>query len=433
MRDLNRILRLAMWTMRSRPVLFALIIAFSAGCFAASRFPATGTVAGQSLSTTVDSELARFYVEHHLRGDGSDSAHAQVIDSSLREVKPDPYDRETLKQLSQRLSIDFAAIYFASALYERPNNKRAQDAFHAILRTLTDPAGDPTPPKGHSSYLMAFVPGYAYKKDPTTGADFARQRAILRQRGFRTTLIETDELGTVEKNADIVADSVRQFAGQGQKAILVSTSKGGPEVALALGDRLSLEDSAYVKAWISVGGLLRGSPYADHALRWPRRWFAEIILRIQGYRPSIIRNLSTTVRRPVFDHLRLPRHILTVQYVGVPLSGQIGESVRGRYETLRPLGPNDGLTLLVDELVPGGVVVTDIGLDHYYRDPIIELKTIALAYLVLGEVEQREKGPRGTETYESRPNKGLNLTGSLRSPAGYPERSEHCALPAPIA
>src|SRR5262249_19719249 len=113
----------------------------------------------------------------------------------------------------------------------------------------------------------------------------------------------------------------------------------------------------------------------------------------------------------------------TVQYVGVPLSGHIGRLVRGRYDTLRPLGPNDGLTLLADELIPGGVVVTDVGLDHYYRDPIIELKTIALAHVVLDELEQREKRPPRTETTQSRPNNRMNLTGSLRSPAGYPERS----------
>lgn len=411
-----------MWSVHSRAVVFALVIAFSAGCSAAPRFPVVGIVAGQSVETTVDSEVARFYFEHYLRDDGSDGLLAQRIDSILHEVKPDPYDGETLKQLSQRLSVDFAAIYFAATLYNRAANKQAQDSFHAFVKTLADPGGDRTPPKSHSSYLVAFVPGYAYRKDTTTGANFARQREILQRLGFRTTLIETDELGSVEKNAGIVADSVRQFAGQEQKVILVSASKGGPEVALVLGDRLSTTESAHVNAWISVGALLRGSPYADHALRWPKRWFAEMVLRIQGLRPGIMRNLSTTVRRPVLDRLQLPPHVFTVQYVGVPLPGHIGRSVRGRYETLRPLGPNDGLTLLADELIPGGVVVTDVGLDHYYRDPIIELKTIALAYVVLDELEQREKRPPRTETNQSRPNNRMNLTGSLRSPAGYPER-----------
>lgn len=374
--------------MRRELALFAFMAVFSAGCSAPGRFPAAGNIAGQAVVTTVDSEAARFYLEHDLHSDSPDSTLAQTIESCLREVKPDPCDRETLKQLSGCLSVDFAAIYFARALYERPAHKQTQDAYHAVLKTLVDSAGQATPPKGYDSYRIAFIPGYAYKKNPETGADFARQRDILRQRGFATTLIETDEFGEVEKNVDVIADAVRRYADSGEKVILVSTSKGGAEVALALGD-LSPKESANVKAWVSVGGLLRGSPTADRSLRWPGRWLAELTLLIRGHRPGIIKNLSTKVRRSVFDSLELPRHILMVQYVGVPLSGQITESVRERYEQLCRLGPNDGLTLLADELVPGGVVVTEIGLDHYYKDPIIELKTIALAYVVLEEVERR--------------------------------------------
>lgn len=67
-------------------------------------------------------------------------------------------------------------------------------------------------------------------------------------------------------------------------------------------------------------------------------------------------------------------------------------------EAIRSLGPNDGLTLLADELIPGGVVVTDVGLDHYYKDPIIELKTIALAHVVIEELERREERTPTTET-----------------------------------
>ncbi len=229
----------------------------------------------------------------------------------------------------------------------------------------------------------------AFDKDRTTGADFARQRAILRESGFRTVLIETDELGSVERNADLVAKWLDRLAEREEKIIVVSASKGGPEVALALGERLSGDTSSRVKAWISVGGLLRGSPYADRFLYWPRRWFAGIALAFQGLPSSVIRDLSTGVRGPAFARLHLPTHLLTLQYVGTPLSGQIGKSTRGRYNALRSLGPNDGLTLLTDELVPGGVVVTDVSLDHYYRDAAIDLKTLALAYVVLDELERQ--------------------------------------------
>ena len=156
---------------------------------------------------------------------------------------------------------------------------------------------------------------------------------------------------------------------------------------MALGEKLPPEALSHVRAWISVGGILRGSPYADRFLRWPMRWVAQVGLVLQGLDPGVLQNISTQVRRPAFDRLRLPTHILTLQYVGVPLSGQIGRDVRSRYEALRPLGPNDGLTLLADELLPGGIIVTDIGLDHYYRDPAIDLKTLALAQVVLGELE----------------------------------------------
>jgi hypothetical protein len=48
-----------------------------------------------------------------------------------------------------------------------------------------------------------------------------------------------------------------------------------------------------------------------------------------------------------------------LQYVGAPLTGHIGEETRSRYRILRRLGPNDGLTLLADELIAGGFVVTE--------------------------------------------------------------------------
>jgi len=61
---------------------------------------------------------------------------------------------------------------------------------------------------------------------------------------------------------------------------------------------------------------------------------------------------------------------------------------------MRRLGPNDGLTLLADELTEQGLVVTEVGLDHYFRAPDIDLRTVALTYAVLDELEQRAHYPR---------------------------------------
>lgn len=376
---------------RGVALLGASLLAWLSACATSPGFPVQGQVAGQRVATTVDSDVARYYLGHYLHGDRSDRDLVQAIERALLEQEADPYDREALERLSRRLSTDFATIHFVARLYERAANRRAQDAFHAHLARVraSRSASRPASPHVLDTYVLAFVPGYAYRRDRTTGADFARPRAILRENGFRTVLIETDELGSVERNAELVAASLDRLAEREERIIVVSASKGGPEVALALGERLSAGASGRVEAWISVGGLLRGSPYADRFLRWPGRWLARIVLAFLGLPPSVVRDMSTGVRRPAFARLHLPAHLLTVQYVGAPLSGQIAKSTRGRYEALRALGPNDGLTLLSDELVPGGVVITDVGLDHYYRDAAIDLKTLALAYVVLDELERR--------------------------------------------
>src|SRR6516164_11793260 len=64
------------------------------------------------------------------------------------------------------------------------------------------------------------------------------------------------------------------------------------------------------------------------------------------------------------------------------LSGDIAGDVRSRYNYLRKFGPNDGLTLLADELMPGGITIVEPGFDHFYRDPDINLKSLAIANLV---------------------------------------------------
>lgn len=213
----------------------------------------------------------------------------------------------------------------------------------------------------------------------------------MNRAGFNTLLIETDEIGTVEENASILAGEVTRLGKKYKKVILVSSSKGGPEVALAIGKLMMPDQLRDVKAWISIGGLLRGTPSADQALKWPRSWLARIAFFFKGLRAQVIENLSTKKRKEVFAGLTFPSHIVTLQYVGVPLSGQIAEYVEGRYEDLREFGPNDGLTLLGDELVPGGIVITDLGLDHYYLDPEIDLKTFALTHVILDELERRKR------------------------------------------
>ena len=366
---------------------------FSSGCTTIPKFQITGRLADQELSTTTDSELSKYYLEHYINNDRINPDYDKKIDQTLAIWNKRPLDSDSLKELTTNFSPDFATLYFVSRIYQDPVNRRAQQAFHSHLASIRNkgPKEMGRVAERFTSYLIAFVPGYAYKKDPNTGADFARQLRIMNWAGFKTLLIETDELGTVENNASILAKEISRLEKRRNKIILVSASKGGPEVALAIGKLLTPDQLHGVKAWISIGGLLRGSPSADQALKWPKSWFVRIGFFFKGLRAEVIENLSTKKRRKVFAELTFPKHILTLQYVGVPLSGQIEKYVQGRYNDLKKFGPNDGLTLLTDELVAGGIVVTDVGLDHYYLDREIDLKTFALAYVVLNLLEERSQ------------------------------------------
>src|ERR1700757_2263504 len=91
------------------------------------------------------------------------------------------------------------------------------------------------------------------------------------------------------------------------------------------------------------------------------------------------------------ETIRIPARIMIVEYIAVPLSGDIYGDVRSRYVRLRKGGPNDGLTLLADELLPNGIAVIEPGIDHFYAAPDIEIKSVALANVVAGAIHFRQK------------------------------------------
>ncbi len=352
-------------------------------------FKAAGRVADQRIEVSVDSEAARQYLENHLQH-GSARSGDEALDTALAAAAAEPLSNAVLQTLTERFSPDLATLYLLDRLYRDERNGGFQRAFHEQLARIRAQGGPLPLPGEYRRYLLVFVPGYAYAEQRGTGADFARQRRLFEEAGLDTVLIETDGLGDVEPNGDVVARELQRLARQDRPIVLISVSKGSAEAALALGRGPATEAACAVAAWVSIGGILRGSPYADWASQWPRNWAAGIAFAWQGLKPRVIRNLTTEKRRPAFERLAFAPHTLLLQYIGAPLSGHIGKNVRGRYNVIKRLGPNDGLTLLLDEVIAGGAVVTDIGLDHYYRDPEIDLRTLALAIVVMEELRRRE-------------------------------------------
>jgi triacylglycerol esterase/lipase EstA (alpha/beta hydrolase family) len=205
---------------------------------------------------------------------------------------------------------------------------------------------------------------------------------LLTASGIANEMIVTDEWGLTDENANILANRLRVLSQQHEKIILVSASKGGLETAVALGKIMKPEETKSIKAWISVGGVLKGSPVADTYLCWPKCWIAEIGLWTKGKRINLIQDVSYKKRTEDFKQLQFPENIKIIHFIGAPLATQINKEIKSLYCSIIHLGPNDGLTPLADELTEKGIVITELGLDHHYRSPNIDKKTIALALVV---------------------------------------------------
>lgn len=366
--------------------LLGALFIFIGGCSSSiPRIPVKGEFAGRQVETTVDSEVAQYYLEDFLQNRNRNPDLHHIIDQAHRNEEQSPVTRGSLEELSQKLSPDFATLFLANKILGDESNGRMQSAFDAEVAKLRSGAG-----KGefiqsskNRSYFILFAPGWFYKAYPENGGDFARPRQVLSKIGLENQLIPTDESGTVEDNALFISQEILRLARDQKNIILVSTSKSGPEVAQALGKFLDPSQTRHVKAWINIGGVLRGSPLADSALRWPKRWFVRLHFLWKGWDFSSVESMTTRRSNKRFLEQRIPEHILVINYIGVPLSGQISEKAQDEYGSLRKYGPNDGMTLLIDEIVPGSVSILELGLDHFYLDPDIDLKIVAMARTVV--------------------------------------------------
>jgi hypothetical protein len=373
-----RFLSMAPWRLSRTSLVFGgitFIGAWFASCVSYPRIPVNSQLAGKLVSTTVDSVVAKDYL---LNPQPSDQSTA--IDQPYRAYR---LDWQSLRIISHQVSPDFAALFLVKRLLSNRKNAVFQAAYLAetkrIKSELQRNRWEDIARPALKQYEVLFVPGFHYVTDPTSGADFANQRRFFAELGIRVGLIRTQEDGPVEANAAIIAANLRSRRQAHDRIILVSSSKGGPEVALALGKLLSPYESAQVKAWISVGGLFHGTPLADFATRWPESWIVRMMFLYSRTGFQSVPGLVTKVSEKRLDEIIIPARIMLIEYVAVPLSGDIYGSVKSRYLRLRKDGPNDGLTLLADELLPNGISVVEPGVDHFYDDPDIEAKSLALA------------------------------------------------------
>jgi hypothetical protein len=383
-----------------RPVLALLLAACLSACaFGVPRLPVEGEVMGQHVHTTVDSPLAQYYLEDYLAGRRDAPHWDEQLDRLHEESDQVFHDNHHVRTLSREYSVDTLALYFALRLLEQPRNQQMQALFAQQLALLEQarPPSHLVSNELEQRYRVVFVPGWLYRSKPWTGADFAAPRAILDRQGIENHFIELLDNGTIEDNASLVARALMPLLEDGKPIIIISGSKGSPEVALALGQLLAPEQIKPVRAWINICGALEGSPLADIWTSWPSNWLSWPMFQLRGYgNLEGLKSMRTLRSQARSRSLRIPEDILVVNYVGVPVSGTIIEKEfekRFTYSQLREYGPNDGLVLIPDEVAPDSITVTEVGRGHFLSEPDFDVRTAALLSAVMLSLEPAGGGP----------------------------------------
>src|SRR5690606_18777666 len=110
--------------------------------------------------------------------------------------------------------------------------------------------------------------------------------------GCRHELIASGEFAPLRENARVLLDWLRRYSSIGP-IVLVSLSKAGAEVKLALNDPDSEELFRPVVAWIDLTGMTRGAALVNWVLARPwHHWPLRAMLRLQGHPFSVVESLA---------------------------------------------------------------------------------------------------------------------------------------------
>jgi len=153
--------------------------------------------------------------------------------------------------------------------------------------------------------MVLFVPGWDYvESGHLTGADFAEPRKLITKLGIENYLVEIPPHGSVEENADYLTNDLVKLSQSGINIIIVGASSAGPAIYLSLAEKLKKYQQTNIRAWVNLGGILRGSPLIDYYQKWPQSWFFDIAVWYKGWDKEKILSMSAKTSRDRFERLR---------------------------------------------------------------------------------------------------------------------------------
>ncbi len=373
--------------------LFCLIIIFFslAACSTSPKITVEAKFLGEEIRTTTDSSLVKYYLESYLQGKNSAPDLHKKIDKLYAQYNDVIPTSEDLKNISEEYSIDFSALFLAHNLQKIERNRKIQNDFNHFLNNINSTS---LALKNDSNqYMVLFVPGWNYVENGhLTGSDFAIPRQLVSDLNIENYLVKVPSNGSVTDVANHLFNKISQYSRYPKDIIIVGASSAGPAIHLVLADKLKVDHQSNIKAWLNIGGILRGSPIIDYYQQWPQSLIFNIIVWLKDWNKEKIYSMSAKISRKRFAMLGdINNNLVVINYMGLSLSGQLSKYSRDNYSLLTPEGPNDGLTPIADIIAPNSSTIVAIGSDHFFaEDPRINEKTIALLKVVISQIENKK-------------------------------------------
>ncbi|MGH7140833.1 MAG: hypothetical protein ACREHD_34310, partial [Pirellulales bacterium] len=278
-----------------------------------------------------------------------------------------------LRSVAASEGIDFAT----ALLYQHVVGSLAHGPLISQINALRE---RPDSHQGQVDALLAVAPGAFYHEYPHSGADGRLLRDEAARLGFDCHVIPCGSMAGVEANAERICDWLR--SRQESRIVLASISKGSADIKMALARPDAPEVFRNVVAWISLCGILDGSPMVEWLLASrPRELAYRALFWWRGLRFDVFSDLRRRDGSTLAFPLTLPMHIRLLHVAGFPLRAHLSNALARRcHAHCEALGPNDGAVLLTDLLRLPGRIYPVWGADHYLR-PSWELRSLAQALL----------------------------------------------------
>jgi len=277
--------------------------------------------------------------------------------SSRRAESPDlaRLTPELLREITAHEGCDFATALLHRTIVE-------SERHGPFLRALSEQSHRPP-----LKVTVAIVPGAFHRENPRTGADGRLVREVAAQLGLPVIVAPVASTGSLGGNARLIAAWLRESSHQ--RLILVSVCKGGSDVKAALARPDAGQLFASVGGWISLCGILDGTPMADWLLSPSLLARANrFVYRIRGRSLDFLEELRRFPGCALDFPLNPPASLRVAHVVGFPLRRHLRNGLARRcHARLEAFGPNDGALLLADTPRWPGQLCPVWGADHYLR------------------------------------------------------------------